>query len=665
MEPGDIPKTEECNADDCSSSTRLTSQGSTVPGTNRSSEYTTAGSEHPSVDYWNKCGKDPEDTLSQIMSTLKGLQWSGIHVFRVGPRNCETKDLALVVSIWVEGGSFDWEQGNAVVLRCQEILDQHGFPDVYCELGEVAPRRLEDYRRWILKDRGRHYYKDLPSNPTFLARSPDPTWNPPINNMDSGYPPSVERKFLMPIGCHPILEKRNNDDNASSLRSQVVSNLKGAKWTSVDILRCGYEGKKDAPAILFVSVEPGSTTPEEARQFADRCAVTLFNHGITDMSCEVKKSQVVPLSKLQPPSTVVDAGNLWKASYNLTDLVGATIAKSDQQGKQGTKGPYLRVKTVENGVETSSVCALTCRHVVSSSTQEPEGSGSKKVRQSCEAIVQPGIDYETEVKCFAHRLASKQESLWGDPAADEGMLGSYNARSTVESRTFGHLAYTRQGSSGRATDWALIKLDVDKHERPLDTIKNQVPIGYDVEHGYSRKYQSQGWCNASANFSFDPRPDHSIYTLRGVTPVASIQEPEKWTDPTLHGAICLAKVGHGSGLTFGIANQALSILHRPKSPQGTTGDETELDEDDDLISLAICVLSRDGEYLNLSPTSSFGIAGDSGACAWDLNGRVAGMVTAGSMWDLEDRWTNVTYVTPMEWILEDMRECGLEATLCE
>lgn len=656
MEPGDIPKTEERNADDCSSSTRLTSQGSTVPGTNRSREYTTTGSEHPFVDYWNKCGKDPEDALSQIMSTLKGLQWSGIHVFRVGPCNCETKDLVLVVSIWVEGGSFDWEQGNAVVLRCQEILDQHGFPDVYCELGEVAPRRLEDYRRWILKDRGRHYYKGLPSNPTFLARSPDPTWSPPINNMDSGYPPSVERKFLMPIGCHPILEKWNNDDNASSLRSQVVSNLKGANWTSVDILRCGYEGKKDAPAILFVSVEPGSTTPEEARQFADRCAVTLFNHGITDMSCEVKESQVVPLSKLQPPSTVVDAGNLWKASYNLTDLVGATIAKSDQQGKQGTKGPYLRVKTVENGITTSSVCALTCRHVLSSSAQGTEHYGSNKIWQGCESVVQPEIHHQTKLDYLTKRQARKFQDHCDDPAAEERTSASSNARSTVDSMTFGHLTRARQGSSGRATDWALIRLDADKHERPLDTIKNQVSIGFGVDNGYNHGYEAEQYCFV-ANTFFPPHD--GIHNLRGILPVANMQEPES-EDPTRESAICLGKIGHGSGLTFGLANQALSILRRPVS---STKDDPG--EEDDSMHLSVCVMGKAGGYGIRPSTRSFGIAGDSGACAWDLNGRVAGMVTAGSMWDLEDRWTNVTYVTPMEWILEDMRECGLEATLCE
>ncbi|KAK1844964.1 hypothetical protein CCHR01_12425 [Colletotrichum chrysophilum] len=522
---------------------------------------------------------------------------------------------------------------------------------------------LEKYRKWVLKNRGRYYYHGLPSNPTLLARSPDPTWNPPIDNYEPGfYSPSPVDKYLSPLGRHPITEKWNNDDGSASLRSHVLQNLKGVNWTSVDILRCGHQHEEDLPAILFVSVEPGSTTPEEAQQLADRCAATLINHGLTDVSCEVKESHVVPLSTLQPLATVVDTNQSWKASYNLTDLVGATIAGSEQQEKQGTKGPYLRVKTVENGITTSSVCALTCRHVLSSSAQGTEHYGSNKIWQGCEPVVQPEIHHPTKLDYLTKRQARKVQDHCDDPAAEERTFASSNARSTVDSMAFGHLTRARQGSSGRATDWALIRLDADKHERPLDTIKNHVSIGFGIDNGYNHGYEAEQYCFV-ANTFFPPQD--GIHNLRGILPVANIQAPES-EDPTRESAICLGKIGHGSGLTFGLANQALSILRRPVS---STKDGGDLGEEDDSIHLSVCVMGKAGGYGIRPSTRSFGIGGDSGACAWDLNGRVAGMVagmvTAGSMWDLEDRWTNVTYVTPMEWILEDMRECGLEASLCE
>ncbi|KAF4841625.1 hypothetical protein CGCSCA4_v009352 [Colletotrichum siamense] len=648
----------ERNADDSSSSTRLTSQGSTVPKINGRREYRGAG-EHPFNECWNDCRNDPADVRSQILGALQGFRWNSYGVSRVGPSDGKPEDFTTYVSITAEADTFDWEQADVVVLKCQKILDQYGFSDVCCELSETVPMELEKYRKWVLKNRGRYYYHGLPSIPTLLARSPDPTWNPPIDNYEPGfYSPSPVDKYLSPLGRHPITEKWNNDDGSTSLRSHVLQNLKGVNWTSVDILRCGHQNEEDLPAILFVSVEPGSTTPEEAQQLADRCAATLINHGLTDVSCEVKESHVVPLSKLQPPATVVDTNQLWKASYNLTDLVGATIAGSDQQENQGTKGPYLRVKTVENGIETSSICALTSLHVLSSSVQGPKHSAPNKIWQGCEAVVQPGIDYKTVLKSLAARQAHKVKYHWDDPAADEEMLTSYNARTTIESRTFGHLTYARQGSNGRATDWALIRLDADKHERSLDTIQNQVPIGPGVDNGYNHGYDDS---EKYGSVSFFFPPEDGIHTLRGILPVANIQEPGS-EDPTREGAICFGKVGHGSGLTFGLANQALSILRRPIA---STKDGGDLGEEDDSIHLSLAVLGK-SEVHGVRPfTRSFGTAGDSGACAWDLDGRVAGMVTAGSTWDLEDRCTNVTYVTPMEWILEDMRECGLEATLCE
>ncbi|KAH0434756.1 hypothetical protein CcaCcLH18_05196 [Colletotrichum camelliae] len=505
------------------------------------------------------------------------------------------------------------------------------------EMRDRLRRREEYWTPTLIKNRREWYYYGLPSKTMLLARSPDSPWVPRIqddlgHNEGRGYP---ELKVLSPLGRHPVTEKWNNGEGSSSLRSQVVENLKGVNWTSVDILRCGYQNEEKLPAILFVSVEPGSTTPERAQQLADRCAATLISYGLTDVSCE-----------------------LWKVSYNLTDLVGATIAGSDQQENQGTKGPYLQVKTIGSGIETSSICALTSLHVLSSSVQEPKHSAPNKIWQGCEAVVQPGIDYKTVLKRLAARQARKVKYHWDDPGADEEMLTSYNARTTIESRTFGHLTYARQGSNGRATDWALIRLDADKHERSLDTIQNQVPIGPGVDNGYNHGYDDS---EEYGRVSFFFPPKDGIHTLRGILPVANIQEPGS-EDPTREGAICFGKVGHGSGLTFGLANQALSILRRPIA---STKDERDLGEEDDSIHLSLAVLSKSEVYGMRPFTRSFGTAGDSGACAWDLDGRVAGMVTAGSMWDLEDRWTNVTYVTPMEWILEDMRECGLEATLCE
>lgn len=104
-----------------------------------------------------------------------------------------------------------------------------------------------------------------------------------------------------------------------------------------------------------------------------------------------------------------------------------------------------------------------------------------------------------------------------------------------------------------------------------------------------------------------------------------------------------------SGLTFGTYNEAKSVIR-------TITDSTQV------IALEWCVVS----YPHDKRTAAFSEAGDSGACIWEVaDRRIAGMLTGGLGRDQVlqngtfnlDMAVDVTYSTPIEWILEDIAAC--------
>ena len=57
--------------------------------------------------------------------------------------------------------------------------------------------------------------------------------------------------------------------------------------------------------------------------------------------------------------------------------------------------------------------------------------------------------------------------------------------------------------------------------------------------------------------------------------------------------------------------------------------------------------------VGLGASQPFSVKGDSGAIVFDLKGRIGGIMTAGT--GLTER-VDTTYVTPMDWLLSDIKE---------
>lgn len=91
--------------------------------------------------------------------------------------------------------------------------------------------------------------------------------------------------------------------------------------------------------------------------------------------------------------------------------------------------------------------------------------------------------------------------------------------------------------------------------------------------------------------------------------------------------------------TIGLANQVASLTGEPIDGIFFTSEEW-------------CILGQK-KYRD-DRRESFSTLGDSGSCVWDVQSRISGMLTSVS---------DTTFVTPIGWLLEDMRAYGYDVEL--
>src|SRR5947209_1502627 len=116
--------------------------------------------------------------------------------------------------------------------------------------------------------------------------------------------------------------------------------------------------------------------------------------------------------------------------------------------------------------------------------------------------------------------------------------------------------------------------------------------------------------------------------LEGCIPDDDMKHP-KMTDMNDEPCLIVAKRGPITGLTWGRANE-VKLVRRI---------------DPEVTSKEWCVVGLAGQ--------PFSAKGDSGSILFDLKGRIGGIMTAGA--GLTNR-VDTTYLTPMDWLLSDIRE---------
>ncbi|KAK1948794.1 hypothetical protein LY78DRAFT_595157, partial [Colletotrichum sublineola] len=213
---------------------------------------------------------------------------------------------------------------------------------------------------------------------------------------------------------------------------------------------------------------------------------------------------------------------------------------------------------------------------------------------------------ESKGECYQdrERRLSKITKYQQDIRETDRLLQHFALRNALDTRVFGQVA-----------DWCLIRLKADSHERRLSELSNRVYIG-PPQSTLSRK-------------------------AAGTVAASELQNPKE--------KLIVGMRGRTSGLTFGLVNQVRSVTRRP------------VQDGRKFLSKECCIVAD-------KVGREFTRPGDSGACVFDLNGRAVAMVTGGISREQvlqggDDYGLNcamdVTYATPMEWLLEDMKACGL------
>jgi hypothetical protein len=172
-------------------------------------------------------------------------------------------------------------------------------------------------------------------------------------------------------------------------------------------------------------------------------------------------------------------------------------------------------------------------------------------------------------------------------------------------------------------DWALIELNLERYGNAEPT--NEVFI-----HHVDREVLYEWNTSNYIPFAIEAMKTKLSLRLQGIVPAEEIKKPtmlDENSDPVLY----VGKYGKTSGMTWGKGNEVMSVVRYHTETQA--------------YSI---------EWLIIGMLRKFSDKGDSGSTVFDLNGRIAGIMSGGLESQLGG--SDITYAAPIEWILDDICE---------
>ncbi|KAF5686367.1 hypothetical protein FCIRC_2923 [Fusarium circinatum] len=516
----------------------------------------------------------------------------------------------------------------------------------------------------------RMYYCGLPTCPKLIARSSSTPWPQPHE--------FVGNKKLSVATGHAIQQPWNNP--RGSLQPLILATLTDIDWTAIDILRVGYEvnykvpGRTfEGPVTMLISVSPNSTPFHRAEAVIVSCKQILARFALDDVEVEVKESIVATAASCPTTDQQVlrlesgpfnnDVDDIkFKFSLHVSEYIGTSIGVTETF--KGTKGLYLQGKD-------SKTYALTCRHVLfPKDSIDYRHGNSDNIKQ----VIQPALGttfdllryfpaekftIETSERLTTHPRYNIPEFQAELPKLlqKQALLDSFQAH-------FDHL--TSAGSFGlgrveiapriqlytddmqlcpkRIRDWALVELSQENFTTSLSDLTNKVPVTQLFRDGF-KEHKDTVTHGALLPVNTSPEvkigPDLISEAELENASVSGIADQQR---------LVVVKFGCSSGVTFGHSNSIRSVVRHPHPPGAATTDG--------IVSNHWCIVGVERK-------APFSIGGDSGACIFDLRGRIGGIVTAGLA--ASDKPNpdgfDVTYATPMQWLLEDIARHGYDVDL--
>lgn len=137
----------------------------------------------------------------------------------------------------------------------------------------------------VSDEEARLYYAGLPSRPLLVARTGTTPFELPTG--PEAYP---KLKELRIAGNHKI--KEIWEDNLG-LKVIAILDEKKVLWTSIDVVRFGYEEEPSGNVVIWIGVKPGSLSREHGMDVALQCKGLLLDHNLDDVDVEIRESLVI------------------------------------------------------------------------------------------------------------------------------------------------------------------------------------------------------------------------------------------------------------------------------------------------------------------------------------------------------------------------------------
>ncbi|KIO20232.1 hypothetical protein M407DRAFT_30084 [Tulasnella calospora MUT 4182] len=459
-----------------------------------------------------------------------------------------------------------------------------------------------------------------------------------------------------PVGYHPIQEVWD------SLGVTIYKYLdsQGIMWSSIDPVRFAEQGGIAGPLHLWIGIEPKTLSFDLAVTAAHHCKEILTEHKFGDVEIAFRESTVTRSvgPRLLDHGLVVDSALDLRSPF--TSALGVQIAPLDTH-YEGTGGLYFRESR-----DIHRLWLLTNRHVALPPSEfSNELYHLKKSSQPAREMIVLGPDAFTDaVQAIMNKIGQEvelvkyykdeRESLGEDANdrarnrfqrlvanAEEAIVELTALHSEITQswmlpmhRKIGYVLYAPPISTAPAPelyteDWAMLNLYVDKfvsekfkgNIAPYDFVAKMHPHPTDQS---SFKYPRGG--------------------LLQVTGVLSKEEIRKPTQLDANGEKCILAIKNGgkSGVTVGRATGIESFV-RVNGPGGLTWTSREI-----------------AVYSYSKTDGPFSAPGDSGSIVVNWQGRIIGQIHAGAG---STDSTDVTYLTPFHWLLEQIKKAFPDAFL--
>ncbi|KAI9898129.1 hypothetical protein N3K66_006489 [Trichothecium roseum] len=520
------------------------------------------------------------------------------------------------------------------------------------------------------EEEGAYFFSKLPSRARLVARTGE-QWP------DSNFGPLCKFLCPFPLG-HPFVATWNTPGNTLQIDIREQLAAAGIDWVAIDCV-----GKYLDPPLsdgssptLLITVPPTSTDWNAGVRAVNACKIVLEDHDIKDMEVEMKEGMV---SQMVPDNnTCIDdcEGNELLLGAK-TNLLGLSIGAKGRKA-QGTLGLHLTL-TDEDGNQKQ--LGLSCRHVffdMDDTHEHRHGQGQEvvavsfseaQIKEAVEKATEKTQDAQNEVNSYEERIDQKFTSLEVPvPAKTQELLHHLQKRFEDSQRElakisqllrdgeklceFGHILYSPPiadtltpslNTKSWLPDWALIEIVGRRAEEGTNNNLCYISSGLMIDKKAQELMGETGINMPTGYLNYVMgQPGSQYIPLKS----AIIPESEMHGLPSLdrahdydpsHKQLVVFKYGRTTKLTAGLSNKPVSLTRK----SGHVSEEW-------------CILPLAGRVFSRSS--------DSGSLVWDTERRLGGIITSG---DHNDTGTDVTYATPMERLLQDIRARGYNVEVPE